>query len=86
MARQSRKGWFGPHDMNTPEGQAEQEAIAAKGGRMAHQKGTAHEWTSDEARNVGRKGGEATRDNRRKAALPPAEDIGRMMAQDSKVG
>jgi general stress protein YciG len=31
--------------------------IARKGGRAAHQRGTAHEWTSDEAREAGRKGG-----------------------------
>ena len=32
-----------------------QKEIASKGGKAAHQKGTAHEWTSDEARNAGRK-------------------------------
>jgi len=32
--------------------------IASKGGRAAHQKGTAHEFTPDEARAAGRKGGE----------------------------
>ena len=31
--------------------------IARKGGRTAHQRGTAHEWTADEAREAGRKGG-----------------------------
>ena len=35
-----------------------QREIASKGGRAAHQKGTAHEWTSDEARYAGRKGGQ----------------------------
>jgi general stress protein YciG len=29
--------------------------IASKGGRAAHQKGTAHEWTPEEAREAGRK-------------------------------
>ena len=38
-----------------------QRAIASKGGRAAHQKGTAHEFTSEEARIAGRKGGEASR-------------------------
>jgi general stress protein YciG len=33
--------------------------IASKGGRAAHLKGTAHEFTTDEARAAGRKGGEA---------------------------
>ena len=42
-----------------------QRAIAAKGGRAAHQKGTAHEFTSEEARVAGRKGGEASRGGRR---------------------
>src|SRR5215210_7817315 len=37
-----------------------QREIASKGGRAAHQKGTAHEWTSEEAREAGRKGGMAS--------------------------
>jgi general stress protein YciG len=37
-----------------------QREIASKGGRAAHQKGTAHEWTSEEAREAGRKGGVAS--------------------------
>jgi len=45
-----------------------QRAIAAKGGRAAHQKGTAHEFTSEEARIAGRKGGEASRGCRRSNA------------------
>ena len=36
-----------------------QREIASKGGRAAHVQGTAHEWTSDEARAAGRKGGAA---------------------------
>jgi uncharacterized protein len=36
-----------------------QRVIASKGGRAAHAKGTAHEWSSDEARAAGRKGGES---------------------------
>jgi len=36
-----------------------QRTIASKGGRAAHAKGTAHEWSSDEARAAGRKGGES---------------------------
>src|SRR5690348_4662468 len=35
-----------------------QREIARKGGRAAHEKGTAHEFTTDEARAAGRKGGE----------------------------
>lgn len=45
----------------SPEKQRE---IASKGGRAAHQKGTAHEWTSDEARSAGRKGGQISRGGR----------------------
>ena len=37
-----------------------QKEIASKGGKAAHQKGTAHEWTSEEAREAGRKGGMAS--------------------------
>src|SRR5919198_4485261 len=34
-------------------------AIASKGGRAAHEKGTAHCWTTEEARSAGRKRGHA---------------------------
>jgi general stress protein YciG len=44
---------------------AKQREIASKGGKAAHQKGTAHEWTSDEAREAGRKGGMASHRRRR---------------------
>ncbi len=43
---------------------AKQREIASKGGRAAHQKGTAHEWTSEEAREAGRKGGMASHRHR----------------------
>ena len=36
---------------------AKQREIASKGGRAAHAKGTAHEFSSEEARAAGRKGG-----------------------------
>lgn len=39
---------------------SKQREIASKGGKAAHQKGTAHEWTADEAREAGRKGGIAS--------------------------
>jgi general stress protein YciG len=45
----------------SPEKQRE---IASKGGRAAHMKGTAHEWTSEEARSAGRKGGQISRGGR----------------------
>jgi general stress protein YciG len=31
--------------------------LASKGGKAAHEQGTAHEFTSEEARSAGRKGG-----------------------------
>lgn len=36
-----------------------QKEIARKGGRAAHEQGVAHEWSSDEARAAGKKGGQA---------------------------
>jgi len=53
----------------SPEKQRE---IASKGGRAAHEKGTAHEWTADEARNAGRKGGQVSRGGR--GRLMPSSD------------
>jgi len=49
---------------------SKQREIASKGGKAAHQKGTAHEWTSEEAREAGRKGGMAS--HRRKQEQGPA--------------
>ena len=49
---------FGSMD---PEKQRE---IASKGGKAAHEKGTAHEFTSEEARQAGKKGGEAVSKDR----------------------
>ncbi|MGA7614989.1 MAG: KGG domain-containing protein [Thermoanaerobaculia bacterium] len=57
MADTSRRG-FASMDP------AKQKEIASKGGRAAHAKGTAHEFTSDEARVAGRKGGESVSRNR----------------------
>jgi general stress protein YciG len=64
-SRKERRGFASM----SPEKQRE---IASKGGRAAHQKGTAHEWSSDEAREAGRKGGMASRGGRGK--LPSATD------------
>jgi general stress protein YciG len=50
-----------------------QRAIASKGGRAAHKKGTAHEWTSEEARAAGRKGGEVSRGGRGRVKAAMAE-------------
>ncbi len=38
-----------------------QREIASQGGKAAHDKGTAHEFTPEEAREAGRKGGESGR-------------------------
>ena len=48
-----------------------QREIASKGGRVAHEKGSAHEWTIDEAREAGRKGGFAS--HRKRDEVPCAE-------------
>ena len=55
---------------------AKQREIASKGGKAAHQKGTAHEWTSEEARDAGRKGGIASHQRRREQMSNPNEDAG----------
>lgn len=52
--------------------QNQQREIASKGGQAAHQKGTAHEFDSEEARRAGQKGGEAVSRDREHMA-----DIGR---------
>ena len=54
---------------------SKQKEIASKGGKAAHQKGTAHEWTSEEAREAGRKGGMAS--HRRK--MESSSDSGEAM-------
>ena len=51
---------------------SKQRDIASKGGKAAHQKGTAHEWTSEEAREAGRKGGMAS--HRRKQEQQQSPD------------
>jgi len=43
-----------------------QREIASKGGKAAHEKGTAHEFTPEEARAAGRKGGQASGGSRRR--------------------
>jgi general stress protein YciG len=43
-----------------------QREIAREGGRAAHRQGVAHRWTSEEAREAGRKGGERSRNGRSK--------------------
>lgn len=61
----------------SPERQRE---IARKGGRAAHEKGTAHEWTSDEARAAGRKGGQISRGGRGRLTGEEVDDPSRPLA------
>lgn len=51
-----------------------QRRIASKGGRVAHEKGAAHEWTVDEARLAGRKGGSARHRRRDRLTLSARPD------------
>jgi len=44
--------------------QEKQREIASKGGKAAHEKGSAHEFTSEEAREAGRKGGQKVSQDR----------------------
>lgn len=46
-----------------------QREIASKGGKAAHAQGTAHEFSSEEAREAGRKGGQASGGNKAKARM-----------------
>ena len=63
MANTSKRG-FASMDPS------KQREIASKGGRAAHAKGTAHEFSSEEARVAGRKGGEAvSRDRAHMSAI-----------------
>jgi len=55
-----------------------QRQIAREGGKAAHVKGTAHEFTSEEARNAGRKGGETVSKDREHMA-----EIGRKGGRSS---
>lgn len=49
---------------------SKQREIASKGGKAAHAQGRAHEFTPDEARTAGRKGGEVvSRDRAHMAAI-----------------
>ena len=53
VQQKSRRGFAAM----SPERQRE---IASQGGRAAHQQGVAHEWSSDEARAAGKKGGQVS--------------------------
>lgn len=55
-----------------------QKEIASEGGRAAHRQGVAHEWSSEEARAAGRKGGQIVSRNREHMS-----EIGRRGGQSS---
>lgn len=59
----------------------QQREIAAKGGRASHAQGSAHEFNSQEAREAGRKGGEAVSQDRQHMS-----DIGRKGGEASHGG
>jgi general stress protein YciG len=65
-----------------------QRRIASQGGRAAHEQGTAHEFTSEEARLAGKKGGEAVSQNRehmaaigRKGGAASGGSVGKNVSQ-----
>jgi uncharacterized protein len=80
MANTSKRG-FASMDPS------KQREIASKGGRAAHAKGTAHEFSSDEARVAGRKGGEAvSRDRAHMSAIGREGGHSRGRARQSQPG
>ena len=64
---------------------AKQREIASKGGKAAHQKGTAHEWTSEEAREAGRKGGMASHRRRSQTDESQSSDMTSNLADSPNV-
>jgi len=74
MAGTSRRG-FAAMDPDR------QRRIASMGGRAAHAKGSAHEFTSTEAREAGRKGGRAVSRDRQHMST-----IGRGGGETSRAG
>ena len=63
-----------------------QKEIASKGGKAAHQKGTAHEWTSEEAREAGRKGGMASHRRKQEGGADTAEPTTSSVGQEPPGG
>jgi uncharacterized protein len=60
-----------------------QREIASKGGKAAHQKGTAHEWTSEEAREAGRKGGMASHRRRSETVSGTPDATGNLQNEEN---
>jgi len=46
---------------------ATQRRIASEGGKASHESGRGHQWTAEEARAAGRKGGQVSRTKRNSA-------------------
>ena len=66
-----------------------QREIASKGGHAAHERGTAHEFSRDEARAAGRKGGETvSRDRKHMAEIgrKGGEAVSRDRAHMAEIG
>ncbi|MCU0518096.1 MAG: KGG domain-containing protein [Oscillatoria sp. Prado101] len=66
-----------------------QREIASKGGHAAHEKGTAHEFTPEEARAAGRKGGETVSKDRAhmaKIGRKGGETVSQDRAHMAKIG
>jgi general stress protein YciG len=66
MVEKGRRGFAGMD-------REKQRQIASKGGKAAHQKGTAHEFTPEEARVAGRKGGQVAHARGRAHQFTPEE-------------
>lgn len=70
-----------------------QRKIASQGGKAAHAKGSAHEFTADEARDAGRKGGLAVSQNRehmsmigREGGKSRGRNVARRLAEQRAAG
>jgi general stress protein YciG len=64
---------------------SKQREIASKGGKAAHQKGTAHEWTSEEAREAGRKGGMASHRRKQQSDQSTGGDTGSNQSNEQMI-
>jgi len=65
---------------------SKQRDIASKGGKAAHQKGTAHEWTSEEAREAGRKGGMASHRRKQQQQEPSSSEDSSDRGDEQMIG
>jgi len=60
-----------------------QREIASKGGKAAHEKGTAHRWSEQEAKEAGRKGGAASHRNGHRTASRGQAPLGEPVTEES---